>query len=140
MGFFKSDRSAGGNSDKKYGKGGFGGGKSFGGKSFGGRSFGGRDGARPEMHSAICSECDKECEVPFKPIGDKPIFCRSCFKAQGDRDGRDFESKKFGKRDFDDRKGGGSSSGFSSGGITKEQYEKLNNKLDKILAILEANG
>ena len=32
-----------------------------------------------EMHKAICSECGKECEVPFQPTEGKPVFCRECF-------------------------------------------------------------
>lgn len=32
-----------------------------------------------EMHEAICAECGKKCEVPFKPIEGKPVFCRECF-------------------------------------------------------------
>jgi len=33
-----------------------------------------------EMHKAKCSECGKECEVPFKPSGDKPVYCRDCYQ------------------------------------------------------------
>jgi CxxC-x17-CxxC domain-containing protein len=40
------------------------------------RSF---DRGPREMHKAICSECGKECEVPFKPTEGKPVFCRECF-------------------------------------------------------------
>lgn len=32
-----------------------------------------------EMHKAICSECKKECEVPFKPKEDRPVYCKDCF-------------------------------------------------------------
>lgn len=32
-----------------------------------------------EMHKATCSECGKECEVPFKPTEGRPVFCRDCF-------------------------------------------------------------
>ena len=32
------------------------------------------------MHKAVCSECKAECEVPFKPTGDKPVLCRDCYK------------------------------------------------------------
>lgn len=49
----------------------------------GGRSFGGRDRERPEMHEAICSDCGKRCEVPFRPTGDKPIYCSQCFTNHG---------------------------------------------------------
>ena len=41
---------------------------------------GGFGGGRPrEFHKAICSECKKECEVPFKPSGDRPIYCKDCY-------------------------------------------------------------
>ena len=55
-----------------------------------GRSFGrdgnrGRDsGRRPvEMTKVKCSSCGKECEVPFKPTTNKPLFCDECFKTKG---------------------------------------------------------
>jgi CxxC-x17-CxxC domain-containing protein len=32
-----------------------------------------------EMHKAVCSECKKECEVPFKPTTGKPVFCKECY-------------------------------------------------------------
>ncbi|MDD5634823.1 MAG: DNA-directed RNA polymerase [Candidatus Omnitrophica bacterium] len=38
-----------------------------------------RDFGPREMHKAVCSECGKECEVPFKPSGDKPVYCKDCF-------------------------------------------------------------
>ena len=28
---------------------------------------------------AICSDCKKECEVPFRPTGDRPVYCKECF-------------------------------------------------------------
>ena len=33
-----------------------------------------------EMHKVTCSECGKETEVPFKPDGERPIYCRDCFQ------------------------------------------------------------
>jgi CxxC-x17-CxxC domain-containing protein len=47
------------------------------------RRGGGDRKERPNMHSAVCSACGKRCEVPFKPTGDKPIYCSSCFEEQG---------------------------------------------------------
>jgi CxxC-x17-CxxC domain-containing protein len=32
-----------------------------------------------EMHKATCAECKKECEVPFKPREDRPVYCKDCF-------------------------------------------------------------
>jgi CxxC-x17-CxxC domain-containing protein len=34
------------------------------------------------MHQATCVSCKKFCEVPFKPNGKKPVFCRDCFGMQ----------------------------------------------------------
>jgi CxxC-x17-CxxC domain-containing protein len=34
----------------------------------------------------ICSDCGKECEVPFKPSGDRPVYCKECFSKRKNRD------------------------------------------------------
>lgn len=45
------------------------------------RGFGRRDSFGPrEMHKATCSDCGAECEVPFKPSGDRPVYCRDCWQ------------------------------------------------------------
>lgn len=31
------------------------------------------------MYKAICADCKKECEVPFRPSGDRPVYCQECF-------------------------------------------------------------
>jgi len=33
-----------------------------------------------ERTRVICDSCGKECEVPFKPSSNKPIYCDDCFK------------------------------------------------------------
>ena len=56
---------------------------------FGGGGGGGFGGGRPrEMHKATCSDCKKECEVPFKPSGDRPVYCKECFAKRRDAGGR----------------------------------------------------
>lgn len=46
-------------------------------------SFGGSRNSGPrEMHTAVCSSCGKEAQVPFVPRGDKPVFCSDCFQNQ----------------------------------------------------------
>ncbi len=44
----------------------------------GGRG-GGFRGPR-EMHKATCADCGKETEVPFKPSGDRPVYCQECYQ------------------------------------------------------------
>lgn len=40
------------------------------------------NGNRPReriLHKAVCADCNKNCEVPFKPSGDRPVYCKDCF-------------------------------------------------------------
>jgi CxxC-x17-CxxC domain-containing protein len=44
-------------------------------------------GSRREMYPAVCAGCGKECEVPFQPRGDRPVYCSDCFaKMRTDRE------------------------------------------------------
>ena len=38
--------------------------------------------AEREMHKAVCAECGKECEVPFKPDPSRPVYCRECYRSR----------------------------------------------------------
>ncbi|MFH0985685.1 MAG: CxxC-x17-CxxC domain-containing protein [Candidatus Omnitrophota bacterium] len=31
------------------------------------------------LYQAVCADCQKRCEVPFKPSGDRPVYCPECF-------------------------------------------------------------
>jgi CxxC-x17-CxxC domain-containing protein len=47
---------------------------------------GGRGGARGgggprELFDVICAECGGNAKVPFKPRGDKPVYCSKCFES-----------------------------------------------------------
>ncbi|HBM45973.1 MAG: hypothetical protein UT05_C0001G0050 [Parcubacteria group bacterium GW2011_GWF2_38_76] len=125
-----------------------GGGKRFGGNTGGGRSFGGRPsfgrksfgdrgdrgGERREfeMHNAVCSECQKSCQVPFKPTGEKPVYCSDCFGNKGGRSGGDRPQR----RDFGDR--GSSRPSFGGGNDDiKRQIEGMNAKLDRLADAIE---
>jgi CxxC-x17-CxxC domain-containing protein len=33
------------------------------------------------VHKAVCSDCGEECEVPFKPRENRPVYCRKCWPA-----------------------------------------------------------
>lgn len=82
-----SDRGFGGGRDRD--RGGFGGGK---------RGFG--DDREPKtMHRATCSDCGRSCEVPFRPTGEKPVYCSECFGKQQDSGGYGRDSRSSG-RDF----------------------------------------
>ncbi len=46
-----------------------------------------------EMHKATCSECNSECEVPFKPTEGKRVLCNDCFRRSRPR--RNFNNRNF---------------------------------------------
>lgn len=119
------------------------------GRGFGKPSFGrggGRDEYRPQMHKTTCDECGDQCEVPFRPSGDKPVFCRDCFDDVGG--GNDRPQRKDSFRDRGDRNDRGDrgdkrkefhkdqSHGAPKEVVTKEQFEALNAKVDKILKLI----
>ena len=73
-----------------------------------------RDDGRPQMHSVVCDKCGERCEVPFKPTGDKPVYCSDCFRSNGPAEPR------------------GRSSPSSSVDLSE-----INRKLDKIMRALK---
>ena len=111
---------------RSSGGGGFrGGSRRFGGsRSRGG--FGGRDSSnfdrKPEMHDVTCDKCGKECQVPFKPSGDKPVLCSDCFRKNDS--GRSF----------------GRNGNRSSGGMSSVDLSNINTKLDKIMKALKIDS
>jgi CxxC-x17-CxxC domain-containing protein len=119
----------------------------FGGGNRGGnRSFGGGNRGPATMHKAVCDECHKSCEVPFRPSGDKPIYCNECFggKKEGTNRNDRGDRKDFGnfkpRRDFEDRgpKPFVNNNSSSNGGEDiKKQLSEMNNKLDRLINAME---
>lgn len=33
-----------------------------------------------EMHDVTCADCGIETQVPFKPDGTRPVYCRDCYQ------------------------------------------------------------
>ncbi len=111
------------------------------GRDFGRRDFGKRDfhnrGERREMFKAVCSECGKDCELPFEPRDGRPVYCSDCFekKEGGSRDSR--ESRDRGPRrsdrpDFQRKE--------APTVQNNAQLQEISNKLDRILEALTASN
>ncbi len=101
-------------------------------KSWGGDSRG--DRGPVSMHKAICNECNKSCEVPFRPSGDKPVYCSDCFGAKKGNDDRGP------RRDFGDR---GPKREFNNNRPApvevdvKRQLDEIRTKLDRLMSAVE---
>lgn len=121
---------------KNFGRG-FGGGGSRGGYKGGGSrgGFGGGDRGERSMHQATCSQCGRDCQVPFRPTGSKPVYCSNCFddvRESGERD-----TYRGGSRS---NQYGGDRSYQNSGSDNQAQFDALHKKLDRILKHLQLNG
>lgn len=89
-------------------------------------SFGSDDRSN-EPHKTTCDGCHAPCEVPFKPNGKKPVYCRNCYKGKetttsftGQPFSRPTEYKEDGSNDL------------------KKQFSILNTKLDRLISAIEA--
>lgn len=45
---------------------------------------GGGYGAPRETFSIVCSNCGADATVPFRPRGDRPVYCSDCFSRMRD--------------------------------------------------------
>lgn len=130
--------------------GGFKGGNRGGGAPFQKKSWGGDRGGDKPLFKAVCAKCGKSCEVPFRPNGEKPVYCRDCFNGQREpSDSRGGSRPDFGarapRREFSE----GSSFRPTvqtnprlslANDETKKQLSEINSKLDRLLSVLEKNG
>jgi len=80
---------------------------------------------RPEMHTVICDKCGEECQVPFKPSSDKPIYCEACFRSKDRNSSRRISP------------GGNILPRNSSSSLNPGELKDINRKLDKIIEMLE---
>ena len=104
--------------------------------SFGGPR-GGRDfGAPKEMFEATCNKCGDSCEVPFRPNGKKPVYCRNCFvRDDAPQQEGGFQKRSFGERSFSQPQR--SAEDPRMGSVLKE-LGSVNAKLDTLIALLGA--
>ncbi len=107
-----------------------------GGGDFRRQGFGRRGSSDREMHRTTCSKCGNDCEVPFRPTGERPVYCSKCFENMRSSDSRrsdDRDSRGKYNNYSENRNDKGSG---NNEGQFKKQFESLNWKLDKILKIL----
>lgn len=52
-----------------------------------------RDERKPEMHTVTCGDCGDECQIPFEPKFNRPVYCSECFQKNKPRESRDRYSR-----------------------------------------------
>ena len=110
------------------------------GRDFGRRDFGKRDfrdrGERREMFKAVCSECGKDCEIPFEPRDGRPVYCSDCFEkkeggSRAPRESRDRGQRRPDRPDFERKE--------APVIQNNPQLQEISYKLDRILEALTAS-
>ena len=70
-----------------------------------GSDRGSRDDSRGESTTVTCSDCGTECQVPFVPRTNKPVYCSDCFRQNkpqdsgSDRGSRDDRGSRYSRDD-----------------------------------------
>ncbi len=103
---------------------------------------GNRDRERGEitLHQAVCSECGKNCEVPFRPNGTKPVYCKECFgamKGNGPTDAPRHDRKDFGGSDRSTRSARPAEA-TTGNTETKKLIEALSTKIESLTRTVDA--
>ena len=105
------------------------------------RDFGERDSRPRIMHEAVCGSCGKNCEVPFRPSGDRPVYCKDCFGSKSDPGAGGFRPRErsgFGQGapQAVSPQGGGASNNEE----LKNQLVAINAKLERLITAVTALG
>lgn len=104
-------------------------------------------GSDKPMFSATCGNCGKACQVPFKPVDGRPVFCTDCF-SRGNIDGSRNDAprgdfKPAFKKDFNQGSAGGETYRAPKPDPRMndmiKQLESMNAKLDKLVGALTSS-
>ena len=114
-----------------------GGGRKFGGSSFKGRGpsrggFGARPMGAPQLFEAVCAACGQKTEVPFRPNGRKPVYCRECFRQDDHAPQPSFDRGSFDRPKFAPRPSFAAAPAGGDG--VAAQLAELNAKVDRIIS------
>lgn len=90
-------------------------------------------------HKATCTKCGESCEVPFKPVNGKPIFCRNCFVKTGDTaTGR--AGDRYPKREYQPHGYTKPAPESGNGKDVMKQLEILNAKIERLIQAVESSA
>jgi len=94
-----------------------------------------RDDRREESTTVTCADCGTECQVPFVPRTDKPVYCSDCFRQNkpqdfgNDRYSRDDRGSRYSRDDRGSRYSRDDRGSRSS----RDNFRSKKSKTDKFL-------
>lgn len=87
-----------------------------------------------EMFEATCANCHKQCEVPFRPNGKKPVLCKDCFSVGKDS----APTRSFSRPESAPRPAYRPEMRERGTDDMKAQIELLNTKIDALTRLVQA--
>lgn len=90
-----------------------------------------------QMHDATCGKCGNDCQVPFRPTGERPVLCSNCFEKNSGRGERSFDrdrAPRGGDRPF--KKEFSASKPDVRIDALQKEVRNLHQKVDQLLAAL----
>jgi CxxC-x17-CxxC domain-containing protein len=86
---------------------------------------GSRDDGRSESTTVTCSDCSVECQVPFVPRTNKPVYCSDCFRQHKPQDSGDDRGSRYSRDDRGSRSSSGRESRKDSSSSRKPRSDKF---------------
>jgi CxxC-x17-CxxC domain-containing protein len=60
-----------------------------------------QDQRKNQLTTVMCADCGEECQIPFVPTTDRPVYCSECFRKNKPQENRDDRGSRYSR---DDRK------------------------------------
>lgn len=96
-------------------------------------TFRGQNSKGAPMFDAVCDKCGKDCKVPFRPSGNKPVYCSDCFEQ---KEGRTRKSPNYRRnQNFSPKRESYDSS--PTGPNYLPELSKINQKLDELIDVIK---
>lgn len=91
------------------------------------------------LHKTTCSECNKACEVPFRPMSGKPVYCKNCFHPAGSDSKENRGGDRFQEREFSPRSSyTPRSENSTDNSAVMKQLALINTKLEKLTHAIDS--
>ena len=102
-----------------------------------------RFGGDKQLFRATCAGCGKPCEVPFRLVDGRPVFCSDCFMSHKPEMPRDDFKPKF-KKDFNQGSVGGETYRAATPDprmdAVMKQLDAIQNTLERLVAAMPASS
>ena len=90
-----------------------------------------RDDNRGESTTVTCADCSAECQVPFVPRTDRPVYCSDCFRRNKSHDSESDRSSRYSRDDRSSRSSYGQESSANKSRSKKSRNDKFLKKQER---------